>query len=241
MRVGDRERLDRLLRERDAVRGRGRDADGLGSGGRPVPTRRHDRHPLHDYQPVVRRHRHQPLSVRRPAVALVVTFVANGLAGAGFFARLPERQRALDLSDAGLGIHAAGVGVGRTDREPVRRACGDALREPAGRRRRGRGAGRDGLDARRGSEPPAPVRGAGDVRRVRRGHGHRDERQRCRIRARCRSIGAAPVACDVEPRRARWPRASPPSRSRPASRSRCSLPLSARRWRWQRCSWHRDS
>jgi len=50
--------------------------------------------------------------VRRPAVALVVTFAANGLAGAGFFARLPERQRALDLSDAGLGFTLLGLALG---------------------------------------------------------------------------------------------------------------------------------
>ena len=81
LRVGDRERLDRLLRERDAVRGRGGHANRLGTSRRPVATRRHDRHPLHDYLLV---------SVRRPAVALVVTFVANGLTSHALFARLPN-------------------------------------------------------------------------------------------------------------------------------------------------------
>lgn len=44
--------------------------------------------------------------------ALVLAFVANGLGGPSFIARLAERQDALDLSDAGLGATVLGLGLG---------------------------------------------------------------------------------------------------------------------------------
>jgi MFS family permease len=73
----------------------------------------------------------------RPA-ALAVVFVANGLGGPSFLPRVPERQAALGLSDAGLGLvlmgmalgalvasPAAGRAVGRVGSRPV--AIGAAL------------------------------------------------------------------------------------------------------------------
>lgn len=47
-----------------------------------------------------------------PQRALVLAFVANGLGGPSFLARLAERQDALDLSDAGLGATLLGLGLG---------------------------------------------------------------------------------------------------------------------------------
>ena len=44
--------------------------------------------------------------------ALVLAFVANGLGGPSFLARLPERQRDLELSDAGLGLVVLGLAFG---------------------------------------------------------------------------------------------------------------------------------
>jgi len=44
--------------------------------------------------------------------AVVVAFVANGLGGPSFLARLPDRQSDLDLSDAALGLTLVGMAVG---------------------------------------------------------------------------------------------------------------------------------
>jgi MFS family permease len=76
--------------------------------------------------------------VRARATAIAVVFVANGLGGPSFLPRLPERQAALGLSDAGLGLvlvgmalgalvasPAAGRAVGRLGSRPV--AVGGAL------------------------------------------------------------------------------------------------------------------
>jgi MFS family permease len=76
--------------------------------------------------------------VRARATAIAVVFVANGLGGPSFLPRLPERQAALGLSDAGLGLvlmgmaagalvasPAAGRAVGRVGSRPV--AIGGAL------------------------------------------------------------------------------------------------------------------
>jgi MFS family permease len=76
--------------------------------------------------------------VRVHPTAIAVVFVANGLGGPSFLPRLPERQAALGLSDAGLGLvlvgmaagalaasPAAGRAVGRVGSRPV--AVGGAL------------------------------------------------------------------------------------------------------------------
>jgi MFS family permease len=76
--------------------------------------------------------------VRARPTAIAVVFVANGLGGPSFLPRLPERQAALGLSDAGLGLvlmgmalgalvasPAAGRAVGRVGSRPV--AVGGAL------------------------------------------------------------------------------------------------------------------
>jgi MFS family permease len=44
--------------------------------------------------------------------AVVVAFVANGLGGPSFLARLPDRQSELDLSDAALGLTLVGMALG---------------------------------------------------------------------------------------------------------------------------------
>ena len=76
--------------------------------------------------------------MRARPTAIAVVFVANGLGGPSFLPRLPERQAALGLSDAGLGLvlvgmaagalaasPAAGRAVGRIGSRPV--AVGGAL------------------------------------------------------------------------------------------------------------------
>jgi MFS family permease len=50
--------------------------------------------------------------VRRETTALTVTFVANGLGGPSFLARVPERQSDLHLSDTGLGVVLLGLAFG---------------------------------------------------------------------------------------------------------------------------------
>lgn len=54
----------------------------------------------------------QPEAVRPRARAIAVVFAANGLGGASFLARLPERQSDLGLSDAGLGLALVGFSLG---------------------------------------------------------------------------------------------------------------------------------
>jgi MFS family permease len=56
---------------------------------------------------------------RPRAAAIAVVFVANGLGGPSFLPRLPERQAALGLSDAGLGLALAGMAVGALAASPV--------------------------------------------------------------------------------------------------------------------------
>ena len=51
--------------------------------------------------------------------AVVVAFVANGLGGPSFLARLPERQSDLDLSDATLGLTLVGMALGAMAASPV--------------------------------------------------------------------------------------------------------------------------
>lgn len=51
--------------------------------------------------------------------ALVAVFVANGLGGPSILARLPERQRALEVSDAGLGAVVLGLAAGALVASPV--------------------------------------------------------------------------------------------------------------------------
>ena len=50
---------------------------------------------------------------------MVVAFVANGLGGPSFLARLPERQSDLDLSDATLGLTLVGMALGAMAASPV--------------------------------------------------------------------------------------------------------------------------
>jgi MFS family permease len=52
-------------------------------------------------------------------VAIAAVFVANGLAVPSFLTRLPERQQALGLSDAGLGLVLAGLALGALVASPV--------------------------------------------------------------------------------------------------------------------------
>lgn len=52
------------------------------------------------------------LSVRPSRRAIGLTFVANGLGAPSFLARIPERQSALDMSDATLGLVLAGLAFG---------------------------------------------------------------------------------------------------------------------------------
>ncbi len=51
--------------------------------------------------------------------AVVVAFVANGLGGPSFLARLPERQSDLGLPDATLGLTLVGMAVGAMAASPV--------------------------------------------------------------------------------------------------------------------------
>src|SRR5918996_309718 len=53
------------------------------------------------------------------ASAVAIVFVANGLGGPSFLARLPERQSALGLSDAALGLTLVGMAVGAMVASPV--------------------------------------------------------------------------------------------------------------------------
>ena len=57
------------------------------------------------------------MSARPWAIAAV--FVANGLGGPSFLPRLPERQAALGLSDAGLGLVLTGMAFGALAASPV--------------------------------------------------------------------------------------------------------------------------
>lgn len=54
----------------------------------------------------------------RPS-SIAVAFVANGLGGPSFLPRLPERQAALDLSDAGLGLVLVGMAAGAMVSSPL--------------------------------------------------------------------------------------------------------------------------
>ena len=54
----------------------------------------------------------------RPS-AIAAVFVANGLGGPSFLPRLPERQAALGLSDAGLGVVLVGMAVGALAASPL--------------------------------------------------------------------------------------------------------------------------
>src|SRR4029453_13531142 len=65
-----------------------------------------------------RRHRRVTAADRPRAAAIAVVFVANGLGGPSFLPRLPERQAALGLSDAGLGLALAGMAVGAPAASP---------------------------------------------------------------------------------------------------------------------------
>jgi MFS family permease len=57
---------------------------------------------------------------RAPRIAAVaVAFVANGLGGPSFLARLPERQSDLGLSDATLGLTLVGMALGAMAASPV--------------------------------------------------------------------------------------------------------------------------
>jgi MFS family permease len=51
--------------------------------------------------------------------AVAVAFVANGLGGPSFLARLPERQSELGLSDASLGLTLVGMALGAMAASPV--------------------------------------------------------------------------------------------------------------------------
>ncbi|HEX2562512.1 MAG TPA: MFS transporter, partial [Acidimicrobiales bacterium] len=50
---------------------------------------------------------------------MAVAFVANGLGGPSFLARLPERQSDLGLSDATLGLTLVGMALGAMAASPV--------------------------------------------------------------------------------------------------------------------------
>lgn len=64
-----------------------------------------------------------PLRLRAPRApwigAVAVAFVANGLGGPSFLARLPERQSDLGLSDATLGLTLVGMALGAMAASPV--------------------------------------------------------------------------------------------------------------------------
>jgi MFS family permease len=53
------------------------------------------------------------------AAAIAALFVANGLGAPSFLPRVPERQAALGLSDAGLGLVLAGLALGALAASPV--------------------------------------------------------------------------------------------------------------------------
>jgi MFS family permease len=57
--------------------------------------------------------------VRPRAAAVAAAFVVNGLGGPSFQPRLPERQAALGLSDAGLGLVLVGFAAGALVASPV--------------------------------------------------------------------------------------------------------------------------
>jgi Major Facilitator Superfamily len=57
--------------------------------------------------------------VRPRAGAVAAAFVVNGLGGPSFLPRLPERQAALGLSDAGLGVVLVGMAAGALVASPV--------------------------------------------------------------------------------------------------------------------------
>ena len=57
--------------------------------------------------------------MRARATAIAVVFVANGLGGPSFLPRLPERQAALGLSDAGLGLVLVGMALGALAASPA--------------------------------------------------------------------------------------------------------------------------
>jgi MFS family permease len=61
-----------------------------------------------------------PRTTLRPrASSIAVAFVANGMGGPSFLPRLPERQAALDLSDAGLGLVLVGMAAGAMVASPL--------------------------------------------------------------------------------------------------------------------------
>ncbi len=105
--------------------------------------------------------------MRPRAGAVAATFVVNGLGGPGFLPRLPERQAALGLSDAGLGLVLVGMAAGALVASPV-----------AGRLIGTRGSrpvvvasavalGAVPVDRRRRADPAAAGPGPGRDRRVR--------------------------------------------------------------------------
>jgi MFS family permease len=57
--------------------------------------------------------------VRARPAAIAAVFVANGLGGPSFLPRLPERQAALDLSDAALGLVLVGMAAGALAASPA--------------------------------------------------------------------------------------------------------------------------
>ena len=57
--------------------------------------------------------------MRPRAGAVAAAFVANGLGGPSFLPRLPERQAALGLSDAGLGVVLVGMAAGALVASPL--------------------------------------------------------------------------------------------------------------------------
>jgi len=57
--------------------------------------------------------------VRARPAAIAAVFVANGLGGPSFLPRLPERQEALGLSDAGLGLVLVGMAAGALAASPA--------------------------------------------------------------------------------------------------------------------------
>lgn len=57
--------------------------------------------------------------VRAHPAAIAAVFVANGLGGPSFLPRLPDRQAALGLSDAGLGLVLVGMAAGALVASPA--------------------------------------------------------------------------------------------------------------------------
>jgi MFS family permease len=69
--------------------------------------------------------------VRAHPTALAVVFIANGLGGPSFLPRLPERQAALGLSDARLGLVLMGMALGALVASPAAgRAVGQVGSRP---------------------------------------------------------------------------------------------------------------